>query len=369
MQEEKLAQFGSQISLRAILKTKGIDEEAFLATLQTETLRSSSDKDADIEFVGILPCPVKIPLMETYDTFAQKFMKTTGLTLHSELKPASMGTSWIAENISQRSSATELPHLFISAGFDLFFDTNKIGRFRTEGVFSDRLKRTRKNPAFAQYDMEDPEGNYTILSGVPAVFLVNCEELAGRDIPRSWKDILAPEFAGSISLPVGDFDLFNAILLSLTKAYGPDAIRQLGRAMQQDMHPSEMVKSAQRKMAKPAVTIMPYFFTKTVQNLSTVTVVWPEDGAVLSPIFMLSRRDMPPEADQIVEFFGSKEVGEILAHKGLFPSLHADVENKLPEKAPFLWVGWDFLRTKNMGEEISRAEELFYHEYSKRSSQ
>ena len=59
---------------------------------------------------------------------------------------------------------------------------------------------------------------------VAAVFLVNTDELGDRAVPVSWEDLLKPEFENSVSLPIGDFDLFNAILLNIYKKYGEDGI-------------------------------------------------------------------------------------------------------------------------------------------------
>jgi hypothetical protein len=44
------------------------------------------------------------------------------------------------------------------------------------------------------------------------------------------------------------------------------------------MHPSEMVKS-HMKRERPAITIMPYFFTWMVREGSPMELVWPKDGA------------------------------------------------------------------------------------------
>ena len=93
-------------------------------------------------------------------------------------------------------------------------------------------------------------------------------------------------------------------------------------------------------------------------------LVWPTDGAIISPIFMLLRRDAPEAADEIARFFCSKETGEILSHRGLFPSCHPEVQNPVPEGAKFLWLGWDFIREHDLGELIPHLNDLFRDEIS-----
>ncbi len=365
------AGYGRLLSLRNALKTKGLNEELFTGLLNeaVENQRGAADitlakikhtsSSKAVKIAGLLPCPVRIPLMEEFSRFSPEYEKASGLSLSAELKAASSGTEWVKEHLDGETSEETLPDIFISAGFDLFFDRKRIGRLREQGAFKDLLKWDKENSSFEGLDIRDPDGVYSILALVPAVFLVNTGELGNRPIPKTWKELLTEDFYDSVSLPVGDFDLFNAMLLSLRQKYGDDAIRMLGRVMQQAMHPSQMVKSDKKQGKRPAVTIMPYFFTKTVRDGGAMQAVWPEDGAVISPIFMLAKAARQEELQPAADFFGSSNIGEILARQGLFPSLHPDVDNILPEKSPVMWLGWDYIKNHDLSEEITKAEALF----------
>ncbi|PID44813.1 MAG: hypothetical protein CR981_01070 [Proteobacteria bacterium] len=178
-------------------------------------------------------------------------------------------------------------------------------------------------------------------------------------MPRSWEALLKPEWEESVSLPVGDFDLFNAILLNIDERYGEAGVKKLGRSMLQAMHPAQMIKSNRLKQKRPAITIMPYFFTKTAKEGGPMEAVWPEDGAIISPIFMLAKKARAKELQPIVDFFASKEVGETFSHQGLFPSLHPEVDNNLPDDAPMMWLGWDHVLNRDLSADIGRCEEQF----------
>ncbi len=361
-------QFGKMISLDAALQMKNLNPQTFISLLNEviEAEHTSTDAtlavpavkdEKGLNVVGLLPCPVRIPMLEQYNAFAEE----TGLAgVNTELKAASVGTQWVADNLDTVSTAEDLPDLFMSAGFDLFFDLNKIGRFREQGVFADLVDyQDRENPLFAGRNLRDPSGNYSVISVVPAVFLVNTAELNNRQIPRSWADLMQTEWQQSVSLPVGDFDLFNAILLNVHDQYGDEGIKKLGRSMLQAMHPAQMIKSNRLKQNRPAVTIMPYFFTKTAKQGGTMEAVWPEDGAIISPIFMLAKKERAEELQPIVDFFASKAVGETLSHQGLFPSLHPEVDNRLPDDAPMMWLGWEKILNTDLTHEIERCEQLF----------
>jgi len=363
--ETMLKEFGRQVSLKQMLTMRNLNPETFserLAEVLTDNAASGNrqiNAANTTRVLGLLPCPVRLPLQESFNSFLEKFhAENPDHSLEQELKAASVGPTWMEEHITGITDPEKLPDMFISAGFETFFDKNSIGRFRDTNTFIDATGIEKFNKDFDGIDLKDPRGMYSIISVVPAVFLVNTEKLDGRPCPETWEDILSPEFEKKVSLPVGDFDLFNGILLSILKLYGEEGVRKLGRSLLKALHPSEMVKS-NRKPEPPIVTIMPYFFTRMVNTASGMKAVWPRDGAIISPIFMLTKRSDKKGLKQTIEFFSSEATGRILSEKGLFPSVHPAVENNLPQPAPFQWLGWDYLESHDITEEIKSCEKLF----------
>ncbi len=359
---------GKTISVEMACRSKKINVELFEKKL-VETIeqnRVSEDKalvdrqrqeDADVRIEGILPCPVKLPLYESFEKWLDR--EKLPFTLDYELKVASGGVDWIKDQIVDLKDESEIADIFLSAGFDLFFDKHLIGKYKEKGVFKDFTPEKVNLDFDNEYiSLKDPMGQYGMIGVVPAVFLVNKEEMGDREYPRTWEDLFKEEFQGEVSLPVGDFDLFNAILLNIYKTYGEDGLRKLGKSFMRNMHPSEMVKSY-RKKDKPTITIMPYFFTKMVTGKGPMVPIWPEDGAIISPIFLLSKADKEEKVKPIVEFFASKEVGEILSNNGRFPSTNVQVDNELDESQKFMWLGWDYINNHDIGRLISKCENIF----------
>lgn len=368
--EIKRSDFGKKIDLDTALSFQNRDADSFakliISAIESTrggddiTLREKSRSAEDsLKVSGLLPCPVRIPLLESFISFAEKYQKEFGIELEYELKAASMGVEWIDDNLKGVTDPSDIPDLFISAGFDLFFDEKKIGKFKREGVFKDAVSCSKVNPTFRNYDLKDPRGHYSMIGVVPAVFLVNLRDIGERKIPETWEDILSPEFENSVSLPVGDFDLFNGMLLNIHKRFGDEGVRKLGRSLLESLHPSQMVKSEKKASGRPVVTILPYFFTKTVREGSTMTAVWPRDGAIISPIFMLAKTERIDKLQKVIDFFASKEIGEILSHQGLFPSTHPDVDNKLADDKLFSWLGWDYIYNTDIAGLIKKCEILF----------
>ncbi|MCF8309224.1 MAG: ABC transporter substrate-binding protein [Bacteroidales bacterium] len=370
----KREEFGKALSLEMALTLKQLNKDSFVNMLEEAIAQSRANEDAalnedepdstkaDITISGLLPCPVRMPLNESLDNFLANYQKANNLKVDYDLKAASMGLDWLKNELEETHDPGKLADLFISAGFDLFFDENLMGYFKEQGVFKDLSGLEKLNRDFDNetLDLKDPKGHYSMIATVPAIFMVNQKELGNREAPKSWTDLLKPEFENSVSLPIGDFDLFNAILLTLYRHYGEDAVRKLGRTLLRSMHPSEMVRSSVKKMQRPAITIMPYFFTKTVKEGSPMQAVWPEDGAIISPIFMLTKAAREKELQPIADFFLSEEVGKILSHNGRFPSVSPEVENQLSPQQKFMWLGWDFIYQNDIAALIKHCEELFH---------
>lgn len=357
--------FGKSISLEMALKLKNISLEGFSERLiekikEQELLNTNTKPTTEgIHIAGVLPCPVKFPLLEAFENFVAENPLPFELT--HELKAASMGVDWLKE-LLQQGEEEKLPDVFISAGFDLFFDTKLFGGYKTKNVFEDLTDLQAYNKDFnnANIQLKDPKAQYAMLGVVPTVFLVNTDVLEGREIPKTWDDLLSPAFEKSVSLPIADLDLFNALLLHLYKEYGEEGLRKLGRSLKVSMHPSQMVKSHNQKQEKPAVTIMPYFFTNMVKENTPMKAIWPEDGAIISPIFMLSKKAKKDKLKPLVDFFSSVQVGEILAHNGRFPSIHPQVDNRVPQQNTYKWIGWDFIENNDIGELLRKCEAIFH---------
>lgn len=369
--DSMLNTLGKQISLEMALKSKKLNVKTFVQQLEelmaenqnkvdTTMIEKQKGKDASIRIEGVLPCPVRLPLLEGFEAWLETQPSEYKNKIGYELKAASMGVDWLTDSIREAEDDSVLADVFLSAGFDLFFDKDLIGKFKKQGVFKDFMPHEGYNTDFNNENLQlkDPDKEYSMVGVVPAVFLVNTEALDGRDMPTSWEDILKPEFEDSVSLPVGDFDLHNAILLNIYKKYGKEGLEKLGKSFMRSLSPAEMVHS-HRKNSRPAVTIMPYFFTKMAKGKGPMRAVWPADGAIISPIFMLTKASKQEEVQPIVDFFASKEVGEILSHNGRFPSVHPDVDNFVDKKNKYMWLGWDYINTHSIGELIKESMQIF----------
>jgi len=373
--ENKRTSQGKLVTLGQALQMKGKDFASFRSLLAetVDEVRRTEDitlqvidesrmfpSTGDIRVAGLLPCPVRIPLLEAFEKAKNAVTEKYGVTVGHKLAAASVGMDVVEKEMASIRTEDDLPHVFLSAGFESFFDHKNMARFKDAGVFTDRSPG-KTNSAFDGLQLKDPDGHFSMIGVVPAIFLVDKQQLEeGEPVPRTWADLLSPRMEKRIALPVGDFDLFNGILLTLWKHFGDDGVRALSRNLMKSLHPSQAAGRFKANRGEvPTISVIPYFFSRMAKMNPNVEVVWPEDGAIIIPIFMLERKDAPEGTSDLADFFLSKEAGEVLSHKGLFPSLHPEVVNELPDPAPWLWLGWDFVREHDLGERIPRMLEIF----------
>ena len=198
LKNEKDKETLGKLSLNLILKSKGISVEGFSQMLDDfiELSRNSADitlnektkRTKGVKVVGLLPCPVRVPLLEQFDAFVEKHETD----IQYDLKAASHGLEWLKGTVRNIEDYNELADIYLSAGFDLFFDEKLMGKFKKAGVFKSGVKYDKFNSDFENdyMSLKDPSGDYSILAVVPAVFLVNKNELNGREVPKTWADLL-----------------------------------------------------------------------------------------------------------------------------------------------------------------------------------
>ncbi len=357
---------GKTITVGMALKTKQIDPDQFekvmVDCIEEKVFECSENSDNQnnekkgVHAAGVLPCPVRMQLLDKLDNW----IDTEDGDVSYDLNAASMGLGWLRDTV-YNSSIDELPDVFLSAGFSLFFENQMMQKYMESGELCCPEGFNEMNKDFQNdyIDLRDPKGRYAILGIVPAVFSVNTKVLGDKPMPKSWKDLTKPEYQNTIALPMQDLDLFNAVLLAMYHKYGEEGVAGLGRALMFNMHPAQMVKTTSKSApSTPLITVMPYFFTQ--MNSPDTVAVWPEDGAIVSPIFLIQKTSTKEKSKALTEFFMSKEMGKIISAEGKFPATQKDIDNGFSKDQKFMWPSWDYIYSIKVDEELKKAEKIFF---------
>src|SRR5690554_4124399 len=193
--------FGSSITVEAAAHARGLEPDELLARFQAVVNGAADGTDAvvgvgpgrslsskrTIRVMALVPSPIKVPMTNVLDSFSEKFTAETGITVDYNLQAAYTGTDWMEEDIPDDPSPEEVPEIFLSAGFRLFFTDPRFLSLRKNGAFADRTGWKGLNEFGVANGLADPEGKYSVIGVVPAVFMVNRDLLGDRPVPRTWR--------------------------------------------------------------------------------------------------------------------------------------------------------------------------------------
>ena len=96
-----------------------------------------------------------------------------------------------------------------------------------------------------------------------------------------------------------------------------------------------------------------------IKEDSALKTVWPKDGAIAAPIFMLVKKENEALTKAFADFFLSEKTGRVFSESGFFPSTNPDVDNRLGEDKKFSWVGWDFIYQNDIGSLLEKIKTDF----------
>ncbi|WP_066625088.1 ABC transporter substrate-binding protein [Clostridium magnum] len=312
----------------------------------------------DLDLLALLPCPLKVPIeMEFKNHFENENATLNYLIEGNANNQLSYNTQ-----IESYTDIESIPEITITSGINNFYSRNFQKKFIEKGYFYDAANY-KANSIFSNIDLKDPEGNYTIIASNILVMVADINALGDIEPPTKWGDLLKPEFQKKVAIRGTNTSFCETTLLTIFKEHGYEGIRKLGKSVKWGWHPSQMVKMAGSGRAEaPAVSVMPYFFTKTIPNKQNVKILWPEDGAIISPVTMMVKKSCKEKQQKIIDFFTSTKIGEICAGAFL-PSLHSKVSNKIPEYATFNWIGWDFIKERDIDALVKKLNTIFIASY------
>jgi ABC-type Fe3+ transport system substrate-binding protein len=349
--------FGSAVKLRTALKAAGINTDLFSGLLQgaisTEPPVNGQpicdlEKSQSLSLLALLPCPLKVPLEEAFNGFLATLAPGQRAALTFIMEGNANSQIDYADYADHFEDLADMPDIIITPGFNSFFHPRFVERFITTGQFAS-VNSFAGDRHLEAMGITDPEGHYTMLAMNLLVLVIDHSRLGNRPAPAGWADLLKPEYAKSIAIRGNrDGTFCETLLLSLYKDFGGDGLSRLGANVAWGWHPSQMVKTAgSGKDDTPAISVMPLFFANNIKNRDAVSIVWPTDGALVSPVTMLVKADKRDELRPLIDFLIGPEVAAICAGAA-FPAVHPDVDNHLPDNATFKWIGWDYVKRHNL---------------------
>ncbi|WP_340818314.1 ABC transporter substrate-binding protein [Methanolobus sp. WCC4] len=370
--KDVLDQLGPLLKLRTALSMVAVNKDSFIELLNQAiadneangdfTLADSPERQKELTLLALLPCGMKMPFNRALNEFSTEYSKETGNVLHSLVEGNVNHEISYYAYMDSVTSVEELPDIIISSDINSFYHKPFQENFLNYEYFTD-LGASPMNSDFESIGFADPRGQFTMLSGNLLVLVTIDELMDGQVTPTSWEDVLKEDFRNKVIMRGQNGFFCNGVLIPFYQLYGMDGIKKLASSVYAGSHPSEMVKMIDsRKDDVPPMYIMPHFFAMKIKDKSRVTITVPKEGAIVSPVQMLVKKEATERVKGITDFLCGKKFGEISA-RAFFPTTHPDVQNKLEDVDSLYWLGWDFLLDTDIGALKKEIAEVFNKQF------
>lgn len=346
-QEALYAAHGADTLLNHAVKSMNLDKDMLLGLLREKAAGNSSGPEhlpaGELDFLGTTLCSLRNMFRHSFDDWMSRHRQATGELLRCYI-PDSCGSGNLYKDVCQAASIEDFPAMVTSCGFGDYFRPDFMERVVNPGGFQ-AVHSKPLHPAFPPEEFLDPAGQYTLHGVYPYVLLADLPRLGNRPLPKRWSDLLDPVYRNDI-ISVGNSNkVAELLLLTIYKDHGEEGLRLLAPNIKDGWHGSRMARTAgSRNEDGAALYYIPWNFAKYCPHTEQTAIIWPEDGAIVNPLFMLVQTAKRERVQPIIDFVLSKELGQKSAN-AYCPVLHPQVDNGLPEGARFKWLGWQFIRS------------------------
>ncbi len=342
---------GPFLKLETFLRYNNINAEDFIRECNDILKLQKNIDTADYSTISgstlfaLLPCGLKNPL----DQAITSFMQQNNTPLFNYIVEGNVNHELsYYPYINSIDSVEELPEVIISSDLNSFYHHRFLNFLAKKDTFVNA--NTAMNPRFESIGYADPFNTFTMFSANPLVIVHAKNSSTVVDTPQSWEMLFNDCYHKSIAMR-GDNDFFcSGVLVPLYKMFGIDNVLHLASNVCTGLHPSQMIKMIDSSVKDiPPLYIMPLFFAQKIKNIDRVEIIYPQEGALISPVQLLIKKSAADKTAFITDFLLGRELQQHCANN-FFPSFHPEVTNCIPDTTPLYWVGWNFIYCNDIGQ-------------------
>jgi len=264
------------------------------------------------------------------------------------------------DNLDTLENLDSLPDVFISSDVNALYHPHFYRKFLNADNFESI--DVRAGAAYASAKYPHPRGLFAMLPPNLLIFAASRRAFSDADFPVSWQDLLRPELENKLVLRGEESFFCNALFFPFIKKYGYDAIHRLGLNTARGMHPAEMVKAINSGSAQGvSAYVMPYSFWLKVRKTDDFNLVWPFEGAIVSPVQMLVKKGAYAKHKEEIDYILSDEFGTRIASTGFMP---LNGESEFEAQGCLNWAGWDFFENSDVRSVKDNAQRAFFEGFN-----
>jgi len=321
---------------------------------------SASGAVRHIDLLALLPCPLKTPLERA---FGQRSDCHAIPDAVFELEGnANHDPSW-SRIAGGWEGLAEFPDILVFPGFNFLHGTKFRERFFTSGGFAKIPLSAPIESPVSDNGLRDPEGHYSTLCVNPLVIAYNADKLGSRKKPAGFADLAGEDMASSVLMRGKADQWCESTLLGMESIGGREGVRSLARSVLGAAHPAEMVKRLCDPDDAAVACILPYFFAKQAERKEDIVLVWPEEGAIASPVTMLVKMEALERLEPVWKFFLSDEVASICSG-AFFPARAGNPRSFASDmdavgNGKLVWPGWQRIYGCDIVAEMNSLQTVF----------
>jgi ABC-type Fe3+ transport system substrate-binding protein len=362
--EDSLRILAPFLTLGTALRARSIDENSFLNVLRdacfvdpTVEVPGLNDYESqgDLTLLALMPCGLKVPFGRALSDFLDQLKEKEGLDITFAVEGNVNQELSYYRYIDKINHVDDLPDIIVSADFNAFYGHDFYQRFVANGELTGYGKFDPEK-AYADAKILDPQEEYSVIGVNPLVIVANLDELGERSLPQCWSDILDPIWQGSISLRGNEQFFCHAVLLPIYREHGAAGLLALANNILRGQHPSQMVKMID-SAAAGALYVMPEFFAQRIKHQERIKIIWPKDGAIASPVTLQVKKEKISQLKPVLDYLSGPQLAQALSG-ARFPVPHRQVTGESLGR-PLKWLGWDFLRKRDLLEVNDEIDQVF----------
>ncbi|MDV3426635.1 MAG: ABC transporter substrate-binding protein [Bacillota bacterium] len=229
----------------------------------------------------------------------------------------------INKKFENAESPNELPDMLIRSDY-----TGLTHKMVKEGLQSNIFENVM--PPADKNDMYHKD--LTFLGAKPWVIVADHSIDKNIVSPSHWSDLLDSSLMNKIGIQGKDDKFCGTLMMYINERYGKEGLEALAKNIKNVWHFTGVIKSLGKGNSKAApINVMPLANAMMIVNQEPIEIIWPEEGALATPIYMLVKKEKISALESYIKCITGEKFEKLLTRNHIY-----SVKNGLDKKLQYL---------------------------------
>ncbi|MHA1917996.1 MAG: ABC transporter substrate-binding protein [Candidatus Ranarchaeia archaeon] len=252
---------------------------------------------SDLSLIALLPGMAKRVLQNNWNEFINNYP----VQLKSYLGSSSINKFDLEHFIEKfKKKQTNFPSVLYTPQTEYILGKKYLQSSYVKNEYFDNFETYKLRPEFENF--RDPTNQLHFVLATVTVLVVD-----DKRIPKkisSWEDLQDDEFKGLITMPNVVAHPMQDCILGLYYLYGKNFLSKFIDNLGPATHPSKQAKKDNPEKS-PSIQVAPYHFAKISQAIGKKKIIFPTDGCIISPFYLIGNKKNPEFSQKVLDFVTS----------------------------------------------------------------